>query len=250
MRISSATMTSEQPDEGLRPVQVDLNELMPVEGYSPLDEDPIDDVPVVDDTPVFDPGKFEKFCGRLKIDSKELGLIRLTFLGSQRYLVTRIAEALAAGIHTFVILKGRQIGISTVLLALDIYWMFKCKGLQGAIVTDSDENREVFRSMIEQYIKTLPAKAQAAIKRHNRIQLLLTNRSRLVYMVAGSKKKGDLGRAKAVNFMHGTECSSWGDEEGFASLVNTLAQKNPRRLFVLESTARGYNMFYQTWEVA
>jgi hypothetical protein len=50
--------------------------------------------------------------------------------------------------------------------------------------------------------------------------------------------------------MHATECSSWGDEEGFGSLMNALAQKNPSRLYVFESTARGYNMFYETWEVA
>jgi hypothetical protein len=203
-----------------------------------------------DDSPVFDPVKFEAFCGKLWIDSKEMGRVRLKFLSSQRYLVEQIAAGLARGVHTFVVLKGRQIGISTVLLAFDIYWMFKFGGLQGAVVTDTDENREVFRSLIDQYIKTLPLKARASVKRHNRVQLILKNASRLMYMVAGTKKKGDLGRAKSANYMHATECSSWGDEEGFGSLVNTLAQKNPHRLYVLESTARGYNMFYQTWEVA
>lgn len=186
----------------------------------------------------------------MRIDSKELGRTPLKFLGSQRYLVEQIEDGLKNDIHTFVVLKGRQLGISSVTLALDLYWMFKNKGLQGAVVTDSDENREVFRSYIEQYRNSLPAEIRAPIERHNRTQLVLKNGSRLVYMVAGTKKKGDLGRAKSVNFMHATECSSWGDEEGFGSLVNTLAQKNPDRLYILESTARGYNMFYQTWEVA
>ena len=204
----------------------------------------------LDESPTFDPDKFTAFCEKLWIDGKETGRVRLKLLGSQKYLVRKIAEGLANDIHTFVILKGRQIGISTVTLALDIYWMFKHGGLQGAVVTDTDENREVFRSLIEQYIKTLPAKAKGAVVRHNRVQMILKNGSRMVYMVAGTKKKGDLGRAKSVNFMHSTECSSWGDEEGFGSLVNTLAQKNPKRLYILESTARGYNMFYQTWEVA
>jgi hypothetical protein len=198
----------------------------------------------------FDPVKFERFCSKLRIDSKELGRIPLTFLGSQRYAVEEIAKGLALGIHTFVILKGRQMGISTVLLALDLYWMFKNEGLKGAVVTDTDDNRELFRSYIAEYIDSLPPVAQAPIERHNRVQLLLENKSRLVYMVAGLKKKGDLGRAKDVNYMHATECSSWGDEEGFGSLMNTLAQKNPRRLYIFESTARGYNVFYVTWEVA
>ena len=198
----------------------------------------------------FDAARFEAFCAKLKIDTKELGRVPLTFLGSQRYLVEQIADGLSRGIHTFVILKGRQMGISTVLLALDLYWMFKNEGLKGAVVTDTDDNRELFRSYIEQYKNSLPPAANAPIERHNRVQLLLENNSRLVYMVAGLKKKGDLGRAKDVNYMHATEVSSWGDEEGFASLMNTLAQKNPRRLYIFESTARSYNAFYAAWEVA
>lgn len=198
----------------------------------------------------FDVERFERFCLNLRIDSKEMGRTPLAWLGSQRYLVEKIAEGLKNDIHMFVVLKGRQLGISAVTLALDLYWMFKHGGLQGAVVTDTDENREVFRSYIAQYRASLPSNLRAPIERHNRTQLVLTNGSRLVYMVAGTKKKGDLGRAKSANYMHGTECSSWGDEEGFGSLVNTLAQKHPDRLYILESTARGYNMYYQTWEVA
>jgi hypothetical protein len=198
----------------------------------------------------FDVVRFETFCRQLLIDTKEMGRVPLKWLGTQRYFVQEVAEGLKRGIHTFVILKGRQQGVSTVSLAFDLYWMSKYAGLQGAIVTDTDENRELFRSYVEQYLESLPKAVRAPIDRHNRVQLILKNGSRLVYMVAGLKKKGELGRAKSVNFMHATECSSWGDEEGFASLMNTLAQQNPNRCYIFESTARGYNMFYETWEVA
>jgi hypothetical protein len=198
----------------------------------------------------FDAKRFEAFCNSLWIDSKEFGRIRLKWLGGQRYLVNEIARGLEQDIHEFVILKGRQMGISTVTLALDIYWMFKHRGLQAAVVTDTDDNREIFRSLLGQYIGSLPANSRPKIKLHNRAQMICANESRLMYMVAGTKKKGDLGRAKAVNLLHATECSSWGDEQGFGSLMNSLAQTNPHRLYIFESTARGYNMFYTTWEVA
>lgn len=198
----------------------------------------------------FDEQRFEHFCTQLRIDTKEKGRIPFRWLGTQRYFVNEIAAGLRGDIHTFVVLKGRQIGISTISLALDLYWISKHGGLQGAIVTDTDENRELFRSYLEQYLDSLPRQVKAPIVRHNRVQLILKNNSRLVYMVAGLKKKGELGRAKAVNYMHATECSSWGDEEGFASLMNTLAQQNPSRLYVFESTARGYNVFYDAWRVA
>ena len=200
----------------------------------------------------FSPKKFEDFCSTLWIDSKEFGRMPLKWLQSQRYFVEQIAAGLAEDIHEFVVLKGRQMGISTVSLALDIYWMFKHAGLQAAVVTDTDENREIFRSLLTQYISSLPRKSRPGIKLHNRAQLICEApcSSRLMYMVAGTKKKGDLGRAKGVNLLHATETSSWGDEEGFGSLMNSLAQTNPNRLYIFESTARGYNMFYTTWEVA
>jgi hypothetical protein len=200
----------------------------------------------------FDPKKFEVFCSTLMIDSKEFGRMPLKWLQSQRYFVEQIAAGLKAGIHEFVVLKGRQMGISTVSLALDIYWIFKHQGLQAAVVTDTDENREIFRSLLSQYIASLPRKSRPEIKLHNRAQLICAApcSSRLMYMVAGTKKKGDLGRAKGVNLLHATECSSWGDEQGFQSLKNSLAQTNPARLYIFESTARGYNIFYTIWEVA
>jgi hypothetical protein len=44
--------------------------------------------------------------------------------------------------------------------------------------------------------------------------------------------------------------SSWGDPEGVASLRASLAEENPDRLYVWESTARGYNAFWDMWQEA
>jgi hypothetical protein len=194
--------------------------------------------------------RFESFCGKLKVDTKERGRVPLAWLGTQRYFVQEVAAGLREDVHEFVILKGRQLGISTVSLALDLYWLFKNPGLQGLLVTDTDENRELFRSYLTQYIDSLPATAKPKGGGHNRVQLTLANNARLMYLVAGTRKQGNLGRGKAGNFMHATECSSWGDEEGYSSLMNTLAQQNPNRLYIFESTARGYNMFFEQWETA
>jgi len=70
--------------------------------------------------------RFERFCSKLKIDSKEMGRIPLNLLGGQRYVIREIAAGLKQGVHEFVILKGRQMGISTVggyLLAIETPWI-------------------------------------------------------------------------------------------------------------------------------
>jgi Terminase RNaseH-like domain len=199
----------------------------------------------------FDLGRFYKFCSQLRIETKEEGLKKLdVLLGTQTYVMNEIAKGLEDDVHHFVILKGRQLGITTISLALDLYWHFTHPGLQGTLTTDTEENRDMFRSTLGMYMDGLPKEWKIPLVGHNRNSLTLKNRSRLFYQVAGLRAKGSLGRGKAITFLHGTETSSWGDEEGLASLLASLAEKNPDRLYTFESTARGFNMYHDMYVTA
>ena len=171
-------------------------------------------------------------------------------LGTQTYVMEEITKGLENDCHFFVILKGRQLGITTISLALDLYWHFMHPGLQGTLTTDTEENRDMFRSTLAMYMDGLPKEYKIPLLAHNRNQLSLKNRSRLFYQVAGLRAKGSLGRGKAITYLHGTETSSWGDEEGLASLLASLAETNPDRLYTFESTARGFNMFHDMYTTA
>jgi hypothetical protein len=199
----------------------------------------------------FNVEKFYHFCRQLRIETKEQGLKRLdTLLGTQTYTMNEIAKGLEDDCHFFVILKGRQLGITTISLALDLYWHFTHPGLQGTLTTDTEENRDMFRTTLAMYMDGLPPQFKIPQVTHNRNALSLRNRSRLFYQVAGLRAKGSLGRGKAITYLHGTETSSWGDEEGLASLLASLAEKNPDRLYLFESTARGFNMFHDMYVTA
>ena len=195
--------------------------------------------------------QFYKFCAQLKIETKEQGLRKMDhLLGTQTYVMEEINSGLANGIHFFVILKGRQLGITTISLALDLYWHFTNAGLGGTLVTDTEENRDMFRGTLGAYMDGLPKEYKIPMLAHNRNSLSLKNRSRIFYQVAGLRAKGSLGRGKGITFLHGTETSSWGDEEGLASLLASLAENNPERLYIFESTARGFNMFHEMYVTA
>ena len=200
----------------------------------------------------FDQKRFYQFCRYLKIESKEQGMIVLgqTLLGTQTYVIDEVSKALEDGVHFFVVLKGRQLGITTISLALDLYWHFLNPGMQGTLTTDTEENREQFRSTLQMYMDGLPKEYKIPLMSHNRNQMVLKNRSRMFYQVAGTRSKGTLGRGKGITFLHGTETSSWGDEEGLASLLASLAETNPLRYYMFESTARGFNMFHDMWITA
>jgi hypothetical protein len=173
-----------------------------------------------------------------------------TLLGTQTYVIDEVAKGLQDGIHFFIVLKGRQLGITTISLAMDLYWHFLNPGMQGTLTTDTEENREQFRSTLQMYMDGLPKEYKIPLMSHNRNQMVLKNRSRMFYQVAGTRSKGTLGRGKGITFLHGTETSSWGDEEGLASLLASLAETNPLRYYMFESTARGFNMYHDMWTVA
>ena len=197
----------------------------------------------------FDLQKFYKFCSELKIETKEEGLKKMgKLLGTQTYVMEEIQKGLDEDVHFFVILKGRQLGITTISLALDLYWQFTHPGWQGTLVSDTEENRDMFRSTLGMYIEGLPKEYKIPLVAHNRNQMVLKNRSRIFYQIAGNKSR--LGQGKAITYLHATETASWGNEEGLASLIASLAEKNPERLYMFESTAQGFNMFHDMYKTA
>lgn len=186
-----------------------------------------------------------QFLPKIKITSKELiEPAPMTLYESQDYFLTKVQQGLERGVHDFKCLKARQLGISTVLLPLDIFWLYTNPGLQGALIADSGDNKETFRETVTQMLESLPKAWRVPIKSHNRNALVLANGSRLQYMSAGRGRNSSLGRSRALNFLHCTECSSWGDQKGLDSLRAALAQEHPNRLYLFESTALGQNLWY------
>lgn len=193
---------------------------------------------------------FTRFCSRLTIDSREQGLVKLKLNGAQTALIGRLDAGLTRGTHHFVCLKARQLGISTLALAFDLFWQFRYPGTQGALVVDKEKTRDQFRSTLEAYIEALPEAWKYAPTSRNRNQLVFPNRSRLAYLVAGGRQSGALARGAGLNFIHASEISSWTDPEGIGSLMASMAEKHPRRFFLFESSARGFNEFYDMWKDA
>lgn len=195
--------------------------------------------------------EFYHFLNDLKVETKEEGILELgrTMLGSQTYFVEEVFAGLAEGVHYFVTLKARQMGISTIMLALDLFWHFKFGGTQGTLITDTDENKAMFRTTLTLYIGGLPTGWKMPIEENNRTQLTFGNRSRIAYIVAGTRKNVGLGAGKALSFVHATEVGKWGDVD-LPSLEASLAENNPQRLYVWESTAYGFNQFHEMWEIA
>jgi hypothetical protein len=197
---------------------------------------------------------FLDFLGHVQIASKDIeGYQPLQLYDAQRRLLDDIFAGLEEDIHTFVVLKARQLGISTVVRALIVFWSFMHEGLRVALVYDTERNRNAAQLEIKQFLERLPTSHQIPIRNHNRNLLEFENGSTLFYLVAGVTKgrgSGGLGRSVGINCAGCTEMSSWGDIEGLAAFTRSLSDQYPNRLYIWESTARGFNIFHDIWEDA
>jgi hypothetical protein len=204
-----------------------------------------------------DANEFWRFCARLTINSKEYNAIKFRRpFGPQRWIVKCVSEGLERDIHDFTILKSRQLGASTIFLALDLYWLFRHGGMDGTLVTQDEQTFANFRTQLSEFYTALPRAYKPYSPVHNRNEFVFRladgKMSRLQYQIAGSRisTSSKLGRAKGNSYCHGTEVAFWGDPDAFEVLKNSLAEVNPSRLFCWESTANGFNHFEQQWRIA
>lgn len=199
---------------------------------------------------------FHEFIKPLRIFSKEVlssddGGVPLDLWESQIRFLRELATGLEQGVRLFVCLKSRQLGVTTVSLVIDVFWCAMYPGTRGALVTDTESNRDANRSIIEGYIKSFPTSyfgESFKVVKSNRSFIQFSNGSMLTFLVAGTKKKGvSWAEGKGYSFAHLTEVSKYGDPGALSSFMESLAQKNPDRLFIIESTANGYNHFRNIW---
>jgi hypothetical protein len=164
---------------------------------------------------------------------------------SQRLVIDTIAKGLSEGVHEFVVLKCRQVAITTVCSVIELFWALANEGVQGAIIADRTDNLERLRRIFASLLETLPAEwrgPEHRLVQNNRTGMAFANRSVIDLMAAGSNP--DLGASRALNMMHATECGTWKSLAGVESLKASLARQNPHRLYVWESIANGFNWYY------
>lgn len=200
---------------------------------------------------------FEEFIDDIRITSKEVVSAdergtKLELWESQRRFIKEVGEGLDQGVHKFNCLKGRQQGITTVSIALvDVFWPALHSNLTSCLVTDTEKNRDVNRMLIEKYVKSFEPGYfgdKFEIVRSNRQVIKFSNGSRIDLLVAGTKDKGiSWGEGVGYTSGHLTEVSAYGNVEGLKSLEEGFAQGAPQRLFIYESTAKGWNHWRARW---
>jgi hypothetical protein len=201
---------------------------------------------------------FYAFLSQCFINSKNRGFCSLgdnLYFGQRRF-ITAILDGLENDIHDFYCLKSRQLGITTICRAFSAFYLGIHRGLSGALVFDTNENKNLARAELTTMIADLPPALKfPAVKKggDNRDGLTLINNSKILFKSAGIKKtksSGTLGRSAGLSMAHMSELCSYDNEEGLVSFKRSLSDSNPDRLYIYESTARGPNQWKTMWDAA
>ena len=202
---------------------------------------------------------FERFIREIRIASKEESSgadprgSKLNLWTSQQRFLDMVLDGLADDVHDFTCLKSRQLGITTVSLALDLFWLAIHPGMIGALVVDTETNRDAFRDILRRYVQSFPkgfiGKSFSIVKGgDNRSFMKFANNSRLDFLVAGTTNKASWGESRGYALAHCTEVATYGNPDGLSSFKEGLAEQNPERLFMFESTAKGMNHWRDQWQ--
>jgi hypothetical protein len=179
--------------------------------------------------------------------SKAGSLVPFILNSAQRKVLCAIeAQRAKTGRVRAIILKGRQVGCTTLIAAMNFHRMIYQPGLRTAIIAHERLASSNIREMIQRFYDNLPSERKPLIAVSNAHQLTFDKLdSGFQIYVAGLEGSG---RSATSQCLHGSEVAQWDNlEEQFASVMQTVPDL-PNTSVVLESTAYGHNSFYQLWQ--
>ena len=148
-----------------------------------------------------------------------------------------------------IVLKARQLGISTATEGVLFNWAFLHPGSNGLVIAHENDSSSSLFQKTKLYWDTWPWRANFSLKYSTKREMhwLETNST---LRVATAKNLG-AGRGSTLHAVHASECAYYLDAQ---SLMIGLRQTIPSThgtIIVLESTANGVgDWFHEQWEAA
>lgn len=187
---------------------------------------------------------FARKC--LYIRDKHGAIVPFKLNRAQTFLHEKLEAQRSKGKVRAIIVKGRQLGISTYLQAR-FYWRLwrTTKALRAFILTHEQDATDNLFGMAQRFHDHLPAPIKPATKAANAKELIFAD-SDCGYQVATAGSK-EVGRSQTIQLLHGSEVPSWPNAESHVvSLLTTALAKTPETEGILEATAKGVgNVFHR-----
>jgi len=140
-------------------------------------------------------------------------------------------------------LKSRQLGITSLALALSLYYAVTKPNTTCLLVSYSLDSAEGIFNKLKQMYFDMPEAIKPKLINNNRKELKFVNRSRIIITSVGNKS---IGRGLSITMAHISEVAFCKDtiEKQLLSIEQALL---PDGKIILESTPNGLNYFSELW---
>ncbi len=194
---------------------------------------------------------FPSFCSLLLVKNKSGKLVPFVLNEIQKLYVKKLT-------NRDVIVKGRQVGMTTLLLALDIYRFLTMPGVNVKVMCQSKQDNgpknKIIAELAAHFERLEKVGLKIDFKKDNKGDWELASGATLKVDVAGASPKSaeKSSRGDAVHVLHCTEMAYWdlaGDT--WNGLSKCVPEKELGSFIVLECTPNGASgMFYEIFKNA
>ena len=189
----------------------------------------------------------------LKILTKGGDLVPFQPNAAQRSLEQAVAHALLeTGRARLVIVKGRQLGISSGTAAMFVRDAMLKPGTRVSVIAHRKDATSNLAEMTRRFYDEAPPAAKVALVKRNDTELIFSHKSSYTLGTAGqSAAPGSTGRSRTATHLHASEFAFWvGAGDRIAGLGQALADE-PGTIGIVESTAQGQaNALFDLWRMA
>jgi len=188
---------------------------------------------------------------RLPIKTKEAKIKLLNrkddFAWAQREFVKEIERQYNQGLPVrIIVLKGRQLGLSTLTEAVLFLWCFLHPGANSLVLSKEKPDSEYLFGMFKRFWEDGPLKGLFPTK-YNRIGYLEWD-GLGSSVTTETAKKPDVGRGKTLMGVHGSEVAFWPMADEIVAGLSESVPYEHGTIIVMESTAQGVGgYFHDEW---
>ena len=145
-----------------------------------------------------------------------------------------------------IILKARQQGFSSLILALFTADFILKPNTRNVIVADISDNAMELLDRVKLYLETYTINTGIDIKLKYNSKYELYNEITKSRYTIGTADKSDFGRSKTITNLHFSEFSFYRDPESL--LGGAMQAVVPEGRVIIETTANGFNFFKNYWD--
>ena len=186
-----------------------------------------------------------------KIRTKQGTLIPFHLNEAQRRLYAVIKENFGKRPVRIVVLKSRQMGISTVTEGIITYNTMMSRNTDSIIIAhDSSASASIY-NMTKLFVSEMPDQLRPKQKLNNaRVLSFESDDGKGLKSSVRVGVANDSTRGQTYRFAHLSEVAFWDHPEEAMLSVMQCVPYDPKTLVVVESTANGFNYFYDLWSKA